>query len=280
MRRRIDGSVVVITGASAGIGKALATALHARGARLALAARRLDALDQLNAALGGLHLTLRADVGQSGDCEHLINQSIEKFGRIDTLVCNAGYGLLRSVAETTPQEMDQIFRTNVFGTTECIRFALPFMSKQDVRNGYRGQIMIVSSAAARRGLPYFGAYSATKAAQLSFAEALRVELKPLQIAATSVHPMQTDTDFFTASEQLSGRRLPPPGRTAKRQSVESVALAICRGMEKPKAELWPKRGSRWLLHFAAVFPRIADRLMDHERRVIEVSLRRRPAQSA
>src|SRR5688572_20604592 len=124
MRRRIDGSVVVITGASAGIGKALATALHARGARLVLAARRLDALEQINVTLGGQHLTVRADVSQSADCERLINHSIEKFGRIDTLVCNAGYGILRSVAETTPQEMDQIFRTNVFGTTECVRFAV------------------------------------------------------------------------------------------------------------------------------------------------------------
>jgi short-subunit dehydrogenase len=131
--------------------------------------------------------------------------------------------------------------------------------------------MIVSSAAARRGLPCFGAYAATKAAQLSFAEALRVELKPAGIAVTSVHPMQTDTDFFTVSEQLSARQLPPRGKRAKRQSAEDVALAMLRAMKRPKPESWPKRGSRWLLHFAAMFPGIADRLMDRERRVMELS---------
>jgi short-subunit dehydrogenase len=267
--------VVIITGASAGIGRALAIELHARGAKLVLSARRLGVLDQLNATLGGAHLAVGADVSQSSGCERVVQQSIDHFGRIDTLVCNAGYGLLRSVAETTTQEMDQIFRTNVFGTTECIRFAVPHLSKQDPQAGYRGQIMIVSSAAARRGLPYFGAYAATKAAQLSFAEALRVELKPMQIAVTSIHPMQTETDFFTVSEQISARRLPPPGMLAKRQSAESVAAAMVRAMETPKPELWPKRGSHWLLHFAAMFPRIADRFMDRERRAIEISLRRR-----
>ena len=268
--------VVVITGASAGIGKALAIALHPRGAKLVLAARRLDVLDQLNASLGGAHLTVRCDVAEPADCENLIRRSIERFGRIDTLVCNAGYGMIRTVAEATPQETAQIFRTNVFGTTDCVRFALPHLSKQDPRDGYRGQVMIVSSAAARRGLPYFGAYSATKAAQLSFAEALRVELKPMQIAVTSVHPMQTETDFFTASEAVSSRRLPPTGTRPKRQSVEAVAAAMVRAMEYPRQELWPKTGSRLLLHFAALFPRLTDKLMDRERRVIEATLRRRP----
>jgi short-subunit dehydrogenase len=267
--------VVVITGASAGIGKALATALHSRGAKLVLAARRLDVLEQLNAALGGAHLTLRCDVSQSSDCENLIRRTLDHFGRIDTLVCNAGYGLLRSVSEMTPQELDQILGTNVFGTTECIRFAVPHLVKQDLRDGHRGQIMIVSSAAARRGLPYFGAYAATKAAQLSLAQALRVELKPSDIAVTTVHPMQTETDFFTVSEQVSARRLPPPGALAKRQSVEAVASSMVRAMEKPVLELWPKRGSKWLLHFAMMFPRLADHFMTRERRVIEASLRRR-----
>src|SRR5688500_1245932 len=276
MRRRIDGMVVVITGASAGIGKALAAALHARGAKLVLSARRLDLLDRLNTELGAQHLAVRADVSQPDDCEQLIRASVERFGRIDTLVCNAGYGMIRTVAEATPQEMEQIFRTNAFGTTDCVHFAVPHLSKQDPRDGYRAQVMIVSSAAARCGLPYFGAYSATKAAQLSFAEAMRVELKPMQIAVTSVHPMQTETDFFTASEAASSRRLPPTGKRPRRQSVEAVAAAMVRAMEHPKRELWPKTGSRLLLRFAALFPRLTDKLMDRERRAIEATLRRRP----
>src|SRR3954470_18387417 len=98
MGRSLQDMVVVITGASAGIGKALAEALHARGARLALAARRLDRIESLNRELGGKHLALQIDVSDPAQCEPLVRRSVEHFGRIDTLVCNAGYGVLRPVA--------------------------------------------------------------------------------------------------------------------------------------------------------------------------------------
>ena len=83
-------------------------------------------------------------------------RSVKHFGRIDTLVCNAGYGLLRPVAETSPREMAEIFQTNVFGTLDCVRPAVVVMKRQEPRVGWRGQVVIVSSAVARRGLPYFG----------------------------------------------------------------------------------------------------------------------------
>ena len=184
--RRVEGMVVVITGASAGIGRALAEGLSRRGAKLALAARRLERLEELNGGLGGGHLCVQTDVSRPEDCEDLVRRALDRFGRIDTLVCNAGYGVIRPVAKTSPEEMTQIFRTNVFGTADCVRAAVPVMAGREPRDdsGWRGQIVIVSSAVARRGLPFFGAYSATKAAQLSLAEALRVELKPKGITVT------------------------------------------------------------------------------------------------
>src|SRR5262245_48412150 len=91
--RNLRDMVIVITGASAGIGKALAQHLSARGGKLVLSARRAEMLDQLNASLGGKHLVVRADVSKADECQMLISKSIEHFGRIDTLVCNAGYGL-------------------------------------------------------------------------------------------------------------------------------------------------------------------------------------------
>jgi len=103
MRRTIDGMVVIITGASAGIGRALAENLSGRGARLVLAARRLERLEELNHSLGGKHLCVRTDVSRREECENLIAAAASRLGRIDTLVCNAGYGILRPVAETTPQ---------------------------------------------------------------------------------------------------------------------------------------------------------------------------------
>src|SRR5688500_17045038 len=145
MRRSLDGMVVVITGASAGIGKALAEALHPRGAKLVLSARRIDRIEALNRDLGAQHLAVQCDVSDRAQCESLVDSTVSRFGRIDTLVCNAGYGVLRRVAESSAEEVLQLFRTNVFGTTDCVRAAVPVMRGQVVQRGWRGQVMIVSS---------------------------------------------------------------------------------------------------------------------------------------
>src|SRR5688500_18184284 len=147
--RDLKDMVVVITGASAGIGAALARALHARGAKLALAARRADKLAALNAELGGGHLTVSADVGKTAACPRPNDESSAHFGQIDTLVANAGYGLYELTHQTSPQAVRDIFQTNVFGTTDCIHAAVPHLARNEPRNSWRGQVMIVSSAAAR-----------------------------------------------------------------------------------------------------------------------------------
>ncbi len=266
MSRIIQDMVVVITGASAGIGKALAEQLSARGAKLVLTARRLDRLEELNEALGGKHLVIATDVSRQQDCAELIQRSADHFGRIDTLVCNAGYGMVRRIHDMTRREMLDIFATNVLGTTDCIRAAVPIMMKQTPRDGWRGQVMIVSSAAARRGLPYFGAYSATKASQLSIAEAMRVELRPRGIAVTSVHPIGTDTDFFTTAERLSGKRIPKRSAVEIHQSPEKVACKMIRGIRHPKPEVWPNRPMRWLLNLGIMLPGLTDWAMSKHRK--------------
>lgn len=268
MSRTLKNSVVIITGASAGIGKALAEQLHANGCRLTLAARRIDRLESLNQSLGGAHLCLQVDVSRPADCRMLIDETLEQFGRIDTLVCNAGYGLVRRVDEMSEAELHQIINTNVFGTTEPIRYAVPFLRRNPVDGGWRGQIMIVSSAAARRGLPFFGAYAATKAAQLSLAEAARVELADERIAVTSVHPIGTTTEFITAAEALSARAIESPRRTPYRQSAEEVARAMVKAIQRPRPEVWPMRPSRWGLAIASFMPRLADRFMTRSFREI------------
>ena len=260
--------VVIITGASAGIGRALAERLSDRGARLALAARRLDRLEELNRALGGRHLCLRTDVSVRADCEALVAGAHERFGRIDTLVCNAGYGILRPVHETTPRQMQEIFQTNVFGSADCVRAAVPQMLRQVARGGWRGQVVFVSSAAARRALPFFGAYSATKAAQLSLAEAMRIELRPQRIAVTTVHPIGTDTEFGDAAFARAGG-----GRIARvhgefRQSAETVAGAMLHAIERPRPEVWPARPTRWALAAAVLMPRLVDRVMAKRVKVV------------
>jgi NADP-dependent 3-hydroxy acid dehydrogenase YdfG len=255
MARQIRDMVVVITGASAGIGRALSIELAGRGARLVLAARRLDRLAELCATLGGEHLPVQADVADPTACASLIARASEEFGRIDTLVCNAGFGLGRSVAQTSHEQWQQIIATNVFGTTDCIEAAVPIMQAQALRDGWRGQVMIVSSSIARRGIPFMGAYAATKAAQLSLAEAMRVELKPVRIAVTTVHPIGTATDFFTTAASLSRSPVRPHGYT---QSVEVVARKMARAIVRPRPEVWPMGLSRIGLNLAVFVPGLTD----------------------
>ena len=265
MKRKLDEMVVAITGASAGIGRALAEKLSERGAKLALAARRLDRLEELNRALGGKHLCVKADVARVQECERFIAQTVEHFGRLDTLVCNAGYGIARSIVDSSHEDVEKMFATNVYGTLDCIRAAVPLMEKQEPRDGWRGQVMIVSSAAARRGLPFFGIYSATKFAQLGIAEALRIELKPARIAVTSVHPIGTRTEFFGIAQEMGGMKMPPPGAGEYRQTASTVARKMVRAIESPSCELWPMRPARWGVGLAALFPGLTDRVMSKYR---------------
>lgn len=248
--RHLDGMVVAITGASAGIGAALACHLHAQGARLVLAARRRERLEELAARLPG-SLVVEADVADPAACARIIAAA---GPRLDTLVCNAGYGLVKSITETTEDEWLALLRTNLLGTTACITAAVPRMQAQDLRDGWRGQVVIVSSALARRGRPDGGAYAATKAAQLSVAEALRVELHDARIAVTSVHPIATHSEFVQAAHGgpwIIGAREP-------RQTAEHVAARIAAAIARPRAEVWPHRLSRWGLSLGTIWPGLLD----------------------
>ena len=267
MPRKLNDMVVVITGASAGIGKALAERLSARGAKLVLAARRVERLAELNRQMSNRHLVVRADVARREDCQAIVDRALERFGRIDTLVCNAGYGSYRTVAETSPEEMRRLFATNVFGSTDCIYAALPAMLRQEPRDGFCGQVMLVSSCVARRAIPYLGAYSATKAAQLSLAESMRVELKPQRIAVTCVMPIQTKTEFGQVAEIEGGLKIAhgPVGQT-----VQHVAQRMTDAIVKPRAEVWPFRPARWAFGLGTLAPRLIDYLMNDYRRQVEM----------
>jgi len=256
MARSLTGMRVLITGASAGIGKALAQGLAAQGAQLVLAARRLDRLEALCRELGPRHRAVACDVADPAQCGALVAAAHAHLGGIDTLVCNAGYGLVGDIAQTSIAQWEAILRTNLLGTTACIAAAVPLMVAQPLCAGYRGQVMIVSSALARRGKPGAGAYCATKAAQLSVAEALRLELDRSHVAVTSVHPVNTATEFdqAVASHGPAWRR----GARDPVQSAERVATLMIRAIRRPRRELWPHRPARHLLALAAWWPGLAD----------------------
>jgi len=268
MPRKLNDMVVVITGASAGIGKALAERLSARGAALVLAARRLERLEELNQEMSARHLVVRADVARREDCQTIVDRALERFGRIDTLVCNAGYGLYKKMSDTSPEDLRRIFATNVFGSTDCIYAALPSMLRQAPRDDWRGQIMLVSSCVARRAIPFLGAYSATKAAQLSLAEAMRVELTPDRIAVTCVMPIQTKTEFGRVAQTQGGVKI---ARGPVGQTVQHVVRRMTDAIVKPRAEVWPFRPARWAFGLGTLFPRLVDRAMNDYRRKVEMA---------
>ena len=166
--------VIAITGASAGIGRATALRLARDGAAVAICARRADRLDAVAAeiaAAGGQALPIVADVTRADDMDALVARTVERFGRLDVMMCNAGFGIAGAIDDITPAQMQKLMDVNYIGTYHAARAALPVFRRQ--RSGH---VIIVSSIVGKRGVPYMGAYSATKFAQVGLAECLRSEL--------------------------------------------------------------------------------------------------------
>ncbi|MCL2647368.1 MAG: SDR family oxidoreductase [Phycisphaerales bacterium] len=262
---------ILITGASSGIGAATAVALAARGGRwggvnLVLVARRMEKLQEVAAqctAAGAKEaIVMHCDVSQREDVVQCVNETIETFGRLDVMIANAGYGMLAKIHEATEEQFDEIVATNVKGTWYAMQAAAQVMLKQERRAGRkkdgRGHIVAVSSAAGKRGLPLYGLYAMTKAAQLSLAQAMRVEMRGEGIYVSTVHPLTTDTEFFEVASSKSPVESKGLGH---RYSAESVARKMVRLIEKPQPEAWPVRGSNLLLTLANLLPSLADLAM-------------------
>ena len=262
----LESRVVVITGASAGIGAACARELARRGCKLVLAARRVEKLEAVAGECRGLGAEVRVvpgDVAKRGDIDRLVAATIEEFGRLDVMYANAGYGFLAKIADVSETQFDEIVATNVKGSWYAMQAAFEVMRKQSPLAGAparaaRGHIILTSSGAARRGMPLYGVYSMTKAAQLSLAEAMRVEVAGTGVYVSTVHPLSTATEFFEVASSRSRIRSLGLGRS---QSAEVVARKIARLIGRPRPELWPVFGSSLGLAFATAFPRMGDFFM-------------------
>ena len=182
---------MLITGASTGIGAETARQAVARGWRVALGARSEDKLEELAAELGDDNaLARRCDVTEWSDQEAFIAATLERFGGLDAVFANAGFGAKRGFLEETPEQWRSMVLTNVLGVAYSIRAALPHFKQQ---NG--GHFVITSSVAGRRALPG-SLYSSTKHAVTAMGEALRQEVAETQIKMTLIEPGMVDTPFF------------------------------------------------------------------------------------
>jgi NADP-dependent 3-hydroxy acid dehydrogenase YdfG len=227
--------VIVITGASSGIGEALASAVAARGAHgVVLAARRGDELFTLAARLGDSALAVVTDVTVRADVERLRDRALERFGRIDVWVNNAGRGITRNVTELVDADVDEMIAINVKSVLYGIQAVLPHF-----RDRKRGHLITTSSMLGRVALaPMRSAYSAAKAAVNSLMMSLRLELRPQfpDIHLTTVMPGVVHTRF--GANALHGG--PDSRALPNAQPVDAVATAIADVIEHPRAELYTR----------------------------------------
>ena len=253
MKRDVRNRRILITGASSGIGRALAEQAATDGARLVLAARSGDKLDELAATLGkrGTEvIAVAADITREDDRRKAVDTAVNRFGGLDVLVNNAGVGSWGHFADCTEAILRQIMEVNFFAPTELIRLALPHLIA-----GQQPAIVNVASMCGRRGMPAWSEYSASKFALCGMSEALRAEFARFDIDVLVILPGLTRSNLHRALLRSEGRMqinfdegMPP----------ERVATGILRALQKNRAETVLGREARWLLRFNRFFPRLLD----------------------
>lgn len=251
--RTLRDNVVVITGASSGIGRAIALESASRGARAFLLARGLDRLNEVRNECANLSLTeataIQVDVSRLSDLEAAVDQIIQEVDHVDVLVNAAGFGDFSNFMEIDLETIEQMFRVNVLGTMLLTRLLAPSMFEA------QGHIVNIGSIAGKIQTPKSAVYAATKAAVIAFSNSLRLELKPVKVKVTTVNPGPVNTNFFNIAD--SGRQyLEKVGWITL--DPERLATKIVASFGHPVREI----NAPWFMDVAArlfpLFPRVGD----------------------
>lgn len=240
-----DGSTVIITGASRGIGRAVALAGAARGARVGLIARDESDLRSVLAETGDRGAFAVADVADPTALGAAIDKIEAELGPADVLVANAGIGAYGAFADIASEEIERIVRVNVLGTAHAIRAVTPGMIERR-----RGHIVTIGSIAGRIGSPFEAIYSATKFAGVGLTEALVVELEPYGIGVSMVNPGPVATHFGEARGHPYDRPSPKP------VPAEQVATAVIKAVEGNRHEQYVPRSFRGAVVIRHLIPPI------------------------
>lgn len=255
----IQGKRVLITGASSGIGKALAFEFARKGAILILVARRIDRLQKVTQDIQRTFpqlpapAAIRCDVSDRESVSSLIHDCLDRYGGIDIMVNNAGTGIYGDTDKTSVSDFHSVLDVNFFGAVHCILEILPYMKRRG-----KGLVVNIASVAAKHGVPYLGAYSASKAALAAMSQSLRAELAGSGVSVMVAYPGYTQTDFF-ATEKLVGGGRRPDGPYA---SPGKVAKAIIRSIERDKKELVLSLEGKALTWAQGLLPGLVEKAMD------------------
>jgi short-subunit dehydrogenase len=205
------------------------------------------------------------DVAKEADVVRLVARARERFGRLDIMICNAGFGYYGTVDEMPSDVMRRMMDVNFMGSFFGARAAVPIFRQQG-----HGHLIFISSIVGKRGIPFMSGYSGTKAAQAGFAESLRAEFAGTRIHVSTVFPVSTTTEFRYAMERDFGHQVSGLG---PKQPVDEVARAIVNCVRRPRPEVYPHAKSRVLAILNAVAPGFTDRVVRRygRRRVVQPS---------
>ena len=258
----MKNKVIIITGASSGIGKALAFALAKKGNKLVLAGRNKE---KLNAVLQKINevnisaISIVTDVCKKEDCKNLINKCITEFGRIDVLINNAGISMRALFNESDLEVIDKVMNTNFWGTVFCTKYALPYLLQSN------GSLVGVSSIAGHIGLPERSAYSASKFAMNGFLEAVRSENMENDLHVLIACPGFTASNIRKAALTKDGTpQKESPRNEQKMMTAKKVAKNIICAIDCKKDTLTLSINGKLAVWLNRFFPKLAKRLVfDH-----------------
>jgi short-subunit dehydrogenase len=247
----MQGKVVVVTGASMGIGEEVARAFLREGASVVLASREQGRVEEARRRIAGSEhdsLAVACDVRERAQIENLIKQAMQRFGRIDVWVNNAGYGLVGSIEKMSMEECRRIFDTNLFGAVECMQAVVPVMKRQR-----SGAIINISSVAGHIAVPYMAAYGATKHALNCFSKAARLELREAGIDVITICPGYVNTNFNrNAVRGADDRQI--SGDVKRGITPERVAEAVLQAYRERSREVIVPRSNAAVVLFYALAP--------------------------
>jgi uncharacterized protein len=256
--------IVVVTGGSRGFGRIVADEFAAAGAKLVIVSRSREDVDKATAELraaGREALGLQADVTRQGDVGQLFAQTLERFGKIDVLVNNAGQSVRGNALDTTPEQFRELMELNFIALVRCVRAAAPHLLKT------RGHIVNIGSLAAKSAARWLGAYPATKHAVAAYSQQLRLELGPQGMHVLLVCPGPIARLDPRANELEVSGDVPEQARQAgagvKIMAIDPhwLAAQILRACERRRAEIVVPGYARWLFAIQQLWPKIGDWLV-------------------